>query len=420
MVGRIPEVKKAAIPIGGLGTRLYPFTVDTSKPMVRFLNRFVIDFILDELALQGVGEVFLGVSGFYNYRDVYDHLGERFSVRSPDGKRLVLKLRYQPNVTSVGNAHSISILADYYDINDDVLVVQGDTVVSLNVGDLAKFHESNGAFMTIALKRVDDRESLRQLGLAKLKDDWSIESFVEKPADPEKAPSNLANTGIYLLSHDMVKFLRSDEFASLVKQGRGDFGRDIIPYLIAKGYKVVGYPLNGYWFDIGTIENFVKASFYLLESLPPERLGVATVYHDTIYMMGFSSRSKKDHLDLVERSAQKRIDLSGRVLIGRHVTVEDGASITDSIIDNYVIVKSGARVTKSIVMDRSIIGDNSTVESSIVGRHVAMGSNVKIINSYIGNDVIIGDNAVIIDSQIWPHRSIESNAEISNRRGPPS
>jgi NDP-sugar pyrophosphorylase family protein len=420
VVGRIAEIKKTAIPIGGLGTRLYPLTVDTSKPMVRFLNRFLIDFIMDELALQGISEVFLGVSGYYNYKDLYDHLGERFSLRTPDGRRLVLKLRYQPNVVSIGNAHSVALLADYYDINDDLLVVQGDTVVSLDLGSMSKLHDSHEAFMTIALKRVDDREALRQLGLAKLGKDWTIETFVEKPADPEKAPSNMANTGVYVLSHDMVKFLRSDEFRSLIKQGRGDFGRDVIPYLIAKGYKIVGYPLDGYWFDVGTLESLVKASFYLLQALPPERLGVSTVYHDTIYMMGFSSRSKKDHVDLIERSAQKRIELRGHVLIGRHVSIEDGAAIVDSIVDNYVIVRSGAKVTNSIVMDRSVVGTDSTVESSIIGRHVSIGSSVKIVNSFIGNNVVIGDGAVITDSQIWPNRSIESNTEINNRKGPPS
>ncbi len=419
-MGAISEVKRAAIPIGGLGTRLYPLTVDTSKPMVRFLNRFVIDFILDELALQGINEVFLGVSGFYNYRDLYDHLGERFSIRGLDGRRITLKLRYQPNIESVGNAHSISILADYYDINDNILVVQGDTIAKVDIGELTKVHDASEAYMTIVLKRVEDKESLRQLGLAKISKDNIIEDFVEKPADPEKAPSNLANTGIYLLSEDMIKFLRSDEFKELVKSGKGDFGRDVIPYLLSKGVKIVGYETRGYWFDIGTLQSYVRASFYLLRTLSPERLGVSTVYHDTVYMSGFSERSRKDHVDLIERAAKGLIYLEGSTLIGRHVSIEDGVSVRDSIIDNYVILRSKSSIEGSIIMDRSIVGQGSSVQSSVIGRHVMLGNNVRIVNSYIGNDVTIGDNVVIEDSLIWPHRSIEANSEIRNRRGPPS
>ncbi|MGC9209807.1 MAG: sugar phosphate nucleotidyltransferase [Acidilobus sp.] len=417
-MGIISEVKKAAIPIGGQGTRLYPLTVDTSKPMVRFLNRFVIDFILDELAHQGVNEVFLGVSGFYNYRDVYDHLGERFYFRSLDGRRASLKLRYQPNVNSIGNAHSISILADYYDISDPLLVVQGDTIIRLDLGRLMKFHEDNESYMTIVLKPVHDKESLRQLGLAKMRGDGSIEYFVEKPADPERAPSNLANTGVYLLSEDMVKMLRSDEFKAMVREGRGDFGRDLIPYVISKGHKVMGFVTSSYWFDIGTLESFVEASFYLLTSLPPERLGVATVYHDNVYMQGFSPRSKKDHIDLIERTALKKIEIVGPTLIGRHVSIDDGASIVNSIIDNYVIISSGASIRRSIIMDRSIVGKGAAIENSIIGRHVHIGDNVTIVNSVIGNDVIIGDNAVIEGSLVWPHKTIEANSQIKGRKGP--
>lgn len=417
-MGLITEVKKAAIPIGGQGTRLYPLTVDASKPMVRFLNRFVIDFILDELAQQGVSEVFLGVSGFYNYRDVYDHLGERFYFRTHDGKRASLKLRYQPNVNTVGNAHSIAVLAEYYDISDPLLVVQGDTIISLELGKLAKFHEEQDAFMTIVLKPIHDREAMRQLGLAKLSGDGRIEYFVEKPADPEKAPSNLANTGVYLLSEDMVKFMRSEEFLELVKDGRGDFGRDVIPYVISKGYRVYGFVTEGYWFDIGTLDSFIKASFYLLSTLPPERLGASTVYHDNIYLQGSSPRSKKDHIDLIERSALKKIRITGPALIGRHVSIEDETVIENSIVDNYVITSRGSTIRRSIVMDRSIIGRNAVIENSIIGRHAYIGENVTVINSVIGNDVIVGDNAVIENSLIWPHRSIEANARVASRRTP--
>ena len=411
-------VRKAAIPIGGLGTRLYPFTVDTSKPMVRFLNRFIIDHILTELAINEIDEVFLGVSGYYNYKDIYDHLGERFNIRVSGGRRVSLKLRYQPNIPTLGNAHSIAILADYYGISEDLLVVQGDTIVSLDLRAVEKTHEEADADMTVVLSEVKDKEYLRQLGVARLKPSGEIVEFVEKPADPEKAPSNLANTGVYLISEGVVKLLRSGELRKLVEEGRADFGRDVIPYLISKGYRIVGHRMSGYWFDVGTLESYVKATFYLLKTLPPERLGATTVYHDTIYMQGQSPRSRRDHVDLIERAAKGTITLGGYVLLGRHVSLRDGSSVEDSVIDNYVIVGPGARIQESIIMDRSLVGPGAEIRNSVIGRHVTIGSGVRIFNSYIGNDVQIGDNAVIENAIIWPHKIIEANSKVTGKVGP--
>ena len=411
-------IRKAAIPIGGLGTRLYPFTVDTSKPMVRFLNRFVIDFILSELAANNIDEVFLGVSGYYNYKDLYDHLGERFYIRLADGRRVSLKLRYQPNIPTLGNAHSVSILADYYDVSEDLLVVQGDTIVRLDLESASKTHEEAGADMTVVISEVYDKEYLRQLGVARLKPDGEIVEFVEKPADPERAPSNLANTGVYLLSSRVVKLLRSGDLRKAIEEGRADFGRDVIPYLISKGYKIVGHKMSGYWFDIGTLESYTKASFYLLRALPPESLGAATVYHDTIYMQGQSPRSRRDHVDLIERAARGIVTLEGHVLLGRHVSLGDGCVVEDSVIDNYVIVGPEAKIQGSIVMDRSLVGPKSEISSSVIGRHVTIGSNVKVVNSYIGNDVQVGDNVVIENATVWPHKIIEANSKVTGKVGP--
>ncbi len=180
----------------------------------------------------------------------------------------------------------------------------------------------------------------------------------------------------------------------------------------------MGFITNDFWFDIGTLESYVQASFYLLRSLPPERLGATMVYHDHIYMQGASARSKRDHIDLIERTVLKKIELSGWVLIGRHVDIEDGSAIIDSIVDNYVILSKGSLVKNSIVMDRSIVGQDSVIENSVIGRHVKVGNNVKIVNSYVGNDVVIGDNTVVVNSSIWPHKVIESNAEVRSKRGP--
>ncbi|PMP90180.1 MAG: nucleotidyltransferase [Caldisphaera sp.] len=412
--GKFDLLKKALIPVGGLGTRLYPLTVDTSKPMVRFLNNFLIDYILSELAYKGIDEVFLGVSGYYNYRDLFDHLGERFRIKIKN-KRKVLRIRYQPNEESIGNAHSIKLMADYFDLNDEMLVVQGDTVSDLDLQNLYKFHESSDAFMTIVLKEIDDMEKLKQYGVAKIDENMNIESFIEKPKSPEEAPSRQVNTGIYLLSEDFIRFIRSSEFNDMIKLGKGDFGKDVIPYLISKKYKVTGFVSKGYWFDVGTLDVYRDAAYYLLNNLPKDRLDVETSYKN-VMMQGRSTMSKNLHIELIEKAALKRIAFEGKNLIGRHVKIEDNVVLIDSIIDNYSIIENDNKIVKSIVMDRSYIKKGNLIENSIIGRHTKIGEDVKIVNSYIGNNVIIGDESEIVNSSIWPHRSIESKSQINDKK----
>ncbi len=408
------SIRKALIPLGGLGTRLYPLTVETSKAMVRFLNRHLIDYILMKLAQNNVREVYLGVSGFFNYRDLYDHLGSVFTIPLPSGKNLTIRVRYQPNIDSVGNAHSVKILMEYYDIREPVIVVQGDTIFDIKIEEMYKFHEENNAFMTIALKPMEDKSELKHFGVAKIgRDSKTIEGFIEKPQKPEEAPSNLVNTGIYILSEDFRRYLESPIIEEKVKKKEMDFGKNIIPDIIARGKRVVGYMVKGYWFDIGTPERYLEATFTLLRILGNDELGVTTTY-SRVRMQGRTQLSKQLHADIIRKDKEGKIRLIGDILLGRHISLGDGVELDTAVIDNYTIIGKNTRIKHSVVMDRNIIGENVVIENSIIGRHVRIGDNVKIINSYIGNNVTIENGATLEKVKVWPHKTIELNAYIGN------
>jgi len=406
-------IRKAFIPVGGLGTRLYPLTVETSKAMVRFLNNFLVNFIMRRLASQGIEEFYLGVSGYFNYKALHDHLGGGFRIRLAPGVSKLARIRYQPNEDSVGNAHSIRILLEYYKVKEPILVVQGDTVADINVRKLYKRHREAGAFMTIALKEIDDVEELKHFGVAVLDEKGFIKGFVEKPKRVEDAPSRLVNTGIYLISEEMVELLLSEEFGKMVEEGKADFGAHVIPKIIGDGRKVAGFLMDGYWFDIGTPERYIEASLYLLKTLKAEELEVATVYKG-VRMQGYSPASRALHIDIVERSARGVITFEGDVLLGRHVRIEDNVRIADTIIDNYTIVRSGSTMERSVIMDRSVIGQRSAIRNSIIGRHARIGRNVRIEASYIGDNVVVEDNVTLENCKIWPHRIIKSDYKCVN------
>jgi mannose-1-phosphate guanylyltransferase len=271
--------------------------------MIRFLNNFLIDFIIRKLAAQGIEEFYLGVSGYFNYKALHDHLGGGLKVRiAPRVSRLV-RIRYQPNEESIGNAHSIRILLEYYNVREPILVVQGDTVADINVRKLYRRHREAEAFMTIALKEIEDVNELKHFGVAVLDDQGFIRGFVEKPKRVEEAPSRLVNTGIYVISEEMVEFLLSEEFDRMVREGKADFGAHVIPRIISDGRRVAGYVMEGYWFDIGTPERYIEASLYLLRRLGDEELEVATNYRG-VRMQGFSPASRALHVDIIERAAR--------------------------------------------------------------------------------------------------------------------
>lgn len=405
-------LRKTIIPLGGYGTRLRPLTVETSKALVRFLNRPLIEFTIVKLARQGIKEFYMGVSGYINYREVYDYFGEGLKVRAkynlPD-----VRIRFQPNEDSVGNADSVRIIMDYYDINEPVLVVQGDLLFDIDLKDFWRFHASNNSFMSVAIKYLDREEELVHFGVADIEKDYRIKRFVEKPRNPKEAPSRYINTGIYLLSEEFREFLCMDLVKEMRYKGMMDFGQHIIPLAIELTQRVYAYILNGYWFDVGTPERYLEATFYLLKTLSPEDLE-AKPLTPGVRVQGKSRESEKLHKEILSDILNGYIKIDGDILIGRHVKIGKGVSLSDVVIDNYSIIDNDVTITRSVIMDRCKIGSRTHIENSIIGRHVKIGRNVKIINSVIGDDTVIEDNVVLINTKVWPHKEIPRDAHIEN------
>jgi NDP-sugar pyrophosphorylase family protein len=214
------------------------------------LNRPLIEFSLATIAKQGIRNFIFGEHGYTNYSNLFDQYGEGvgFSAKYQIEPRVHIK--HQPNLDDLGSADSYRLNIDHYDVRDPVLVVQGDNLFNIDLKALIKKHEEKDALMTIALTKV---EKVEQYGIAELCEDQRIKRFVEKPL-AENAPSNLANAGIYLLSPEVRKIVQSDEIKNItLKNGRLDFGFDLIPYLVDSGYRVYGYEISE-WYDIGNPE----------------------------------------------------------------------------------------------------------------------------------------------------------------------
>jgi len=405
-----PEKIRVIIPVGGKATRLLPLTAETSKACLRLLNRPLVEFSLLSLASQGIRNFIFGVKGYTNYRELYDYFesGYGFSARYNIKPRIHIK--YQPNVPDLGSADSARINIDYYELNNPVFAVQGDNIFDIKVRSLIDFHKEKGACLTIVLREVDNVEGL---GIADIDKSGRIQRFVEKP-EPKDAPSNLANTGLYVLSPEIRKIFHEKGIQQIIKEkNRLDFGYDFIPYIISTGRSVYGYTLKGSWFDVGTPKSYLEAMKNLLGG------GLSTLNdfggrlneNQPIWVQGESADSEKRRQEIIKKIKQKRIQIEGAVLIGRHCQIEDGARIVNSCIDDFTRIGKNAVVTNSAVMDRVIIGENAEIYDSIIGRHVVVNSNcnkpTKIAAiSVIADDVILEEGCSLTGTKIYPHQTI--------------
>ena len=405
-----PEKIRVIIPVGGKATRLLPLTAETSKACLRLLNRPLVEFSLLSLASQGIRNFVFGVKGYTNYRDLYDYFeaGYGFSARYNIKPRIHIK--YQPNVPDLGSADSARINMDYYELTCPVFAVQGDNIFDIKVKSLIDFHKEKCSCLTIVLLEVDNVEGL---GIADIDKNGRIQRFVEKPA-PIDAPSNLANTGLYVLSPEVRKIFREKGIQQIIKEkNRLDFGYDFIPYVIETGRPVYGYTLKGSWFDVGTPKSYLEAMKNLLNG------GFSTLSDfggrlnegEPIFVQGDSNDSEKRRQEIIQKIKEKKIELEGAVLIGRHCQIEDGAKIVNSCIDNFTRIGKNAVVANSAIMDRVIIGDNAEIYDSIIGRHVAVNSSchkpTKITAvSVVADDVILEEGCSLTATKVYPHQHI--------------
>ena len=407
---------KCFIPVGGQAKRLMPLTQDISKPCIRFLNRPLIEFAMATLAEQGIKSFIFGENGYTNYSNLFDQYGEGVGFSAKYRIEPRAHIKHQPNLDDLGSADSYRLNIGYYDVRDPVLVVQGDNVFKIDLKGFVKRHVDTGAIMTIALARVDNTE---EFGIADVADDFRIKKFVEKPS-AGKAPSNLANAGLYLLSPEVRTIIESEEIRKMTEERkRLDFGYDIIPYFIEKNYPVYSYELN-VWYDVGTPERYLKAMHDVLYGNLNIRIAEErAIPGKNVWVQGFSEESVKRREEIFRKYNEKKLSIEGADLIGRHTRIGDYSRILDSNIDNFCILRDYVEVERSAILDAVRIENYAKVSDSIIGRKVVIEStreNSTYIGSgsVIGNAVRIGAGCSLIQTRVNPGLVIPPHMIYSN------
>jgi len=345
--------------VGGSGTRLYPLTLGQPKPLVDLCDTAIIAILFRLLAIQGCERFILGSKGAENTLPLTNYFksGEGFFRRL--GLECQEEFAYQPQYDDKGSADSLRFCANYFDINEDMLVVSGDNVIDINLQDLFSFHKEKKPVLTVALKELPEDEDISQYGVAEIDKDGRISRFVEKPR-PGEEPSRMINTAFYLFSPEIRGIL--------TKMGgkARDIGGDLIPYLTDNGYPVYGYPIKGYWIDIGRPESLLQVAMDFL-ACKVEHHAFRNEYQPHQWINPSTLRRIETYLESGE------IELRGNVFIGRNCDIEKGVVIENSHIGHTSQIERGAEIKNSMVMSFAHIKRGSRLNKTIVGRHSTIG-----------------------------------------------
>ena len=389
------HVKKECVAMllaGGQGSRLYALTKDMAKPAVPYGGKYrIIDFPLSNCVNSGIDTV--GVLTQYQPLVLNEYIGNGhpWGLDRVHGGVHVLPPYESSSGKSwyEGTANAIYQNISFIDrYNPDyVAVLSGDHIYNMNYNKMLEFHKAHKADATIAVLEVPWEEAPR-FGIMSADENDVIYEFAEKPAQPK---SNLASMGVYIFSwQNLKKHLianENDEGASK------DFGKNIIPAMLAEGNKLVAYHFDGYWKDVGTIDSLWEANMDLLDPNVPLEL------HDSRWRIYSRNPVMPPHYASPESVIQNSLISEGCNIEGHidfsvlfaGVTIEPGAVVRDSIIMPNTTIKKGA------VVEYAIVG-----EDCVIGENVKVGARPESIEdkdtwgvAVIGHGVTVSDNAEI-------------------------
>jgi glucose-1-phosphate adenylyltransferase len=218
-------------------------------------------------------------------------------------------------------------------------------------------HEQNKADLTIATLRVSLEEAMR-MGILATDAEYRVTQFVEKPKNP---PGTLASMGIYVFNLDVLDRMLYEDTQRV--NSSHDFGKDIIPRMVAEGMRVFAYPFTGYWVDVGTVDAYWLAHMDLIR-FPP--------------VLDLNDREWIIHTRSEERPP---------------VLVQNGATVRDSLITDGSIVAAGAIVERSVLSPGVYVGPQAVVRESIILTDSSIEAGAVVERAIIDKQVTVGHNA---------------------------
>ena len=377
---------------GGQGSRLYALTNNIAKPAVPFGAKYrIIDFPLSNCINSGIDTV--GVLTQYQPLVLNEYIGngQPWDLDRTFGGVHVLS-PYQKKSKSAwyeGTANAI-----YQNINfikmynpEYVLILSGDHIYKMDYSKMLRAHVENGASCTIAAINVTMQEASR-FGILNTREDGTIYEFEEKPKQPK---STLASMGIYIFTaQKLYDYLEEDDSNPSSSK---DFGKDVLPAMLAAGEKMVAYSFDGYWKDVGAISSLWEANMDLLGDDPA---------------FDVSNSDWKIHsrnpLAPPEYVGEDAIIKNSMIALGCEIE----GTVINSLLSSNVIVKKGAFVKDSVIMSGTVIEEDARVTYAIIDEDVTVSRGAVIGEERTSKKgiAVLGRNIVVEEGAILPGGNI--------------
>ena len=376
---------------GGQGSRLHVLTRKTAKPAVPFGGKYrIIDFPLSNCVNSGIDTV--GILTQYQPLELNEYIGngQPWGLNKTHSCAQVLP-PYERNDKKSGwfegTANAIYKNIDFVDRFDPdyVVILSGDHIYKMDYNAMVNYHVKNEASVTIAVRNVPLAEASR-FGILNTNPDNSIYEFEEKPAKPK---STNASMGIYCFNWKVLReaLIADEEDPNSSK----DFGKNIIPNLLNAGHKMMAYPFDGYWKDVGTIDSLWEANMELLGKNPAFNLRGGK--NDTIYARNSALPSSyiDEDAKIVDSLVAEGCEVYGTV---KHSVVSIGCTIGKNVLVEDAVVMPGVVIEDGAIVRNCILGEDTKVcKNAVVGGQFGEGEKREI--SVTSKGAVIEANAVL-------------------------
>ncbi|MBI5827798.1 MAG: NTP transferase domain-containing protein [Deltaproteobacteria bacterium] len=372
---------KCIIMAGGFGTRLRPLTNNLPKPMVPMANRPMMEHIIELLKKHSIAD--LTALLYFQPESITEHLG--------DGRVFGVKLDYITTTVDLGTAGSVGRAMRKWEAPSTTLVISGDVLTDIDLNKAVEFHKKSRSMATIVLTRV---ENPLAFGIVITDKDGRILRFLEKPGWGEVF-SDTINTGIYILEKEILDFIPEDkEF---------DFSKDLFPLLLENKKPICGYIADGYWKDVGSLEEYRSANMAILHGKVKVKMRGEKVAGKDIWV------GKGTRIDFSSK-------LEGSIVVGENCRIEADARISNSIIGSNTVVEEGAVITDSVLWDNVRVARGALMQECVVADDSAI-----LEGAHLAEGVIVSDHCTIgmrstvkANVKVWPRKTVEDDAILSS------
>lgn len=372
---------RAIIMAGGFGTRLRPLTINLPKPMVPVCNIPIMEHVVSLCREHGINQLTV----------LLYHKVDKIKNYFNDGQSFGVKIDYVKPDEDYGTAGAVRYAVESF--KEPVLIISGDLITDFNLTEAIDWHKENKSQATILLTRI---ENPLAYGIVITDKDSRIIRFHEKPSWSE-AFSDTINTGIYILEPEAVELIPH--------KTNFDFSQDLFPLIMSKNMGLYGKTMNGFWKDIGNVDeyqqvhvNYFENKLKLKLKLQPQENNQYELYKGSNVHIG------------------EKVTFTGKVLLADDVFIDSGAQLDNCIVGPRSHIGIGCNIKNTIIWSDNIIGRDCVINSAIICNHSQIGSNVQLLDkTIISDDCVIGNSATVkANCKVWPGKTVEEGAIVSS------